>query len=60
MFKNKADEHGIIARNKVRLFAEEYDQEEAINYEEIFIPAVILESIRIFLIYTCHANFTPF
>jgi len=60
MFRNKADEHWIIVRNKFRLVAKEYNQEEAIDYEETFVQVVILESIRMFLAYVCHANFTLF
>lgn len=60
MFRNKADKHGIIVRNKVRLVVKEYNQEEVIDYEETFVPVTILESIRKFLAYACHANFTLF
>ena len=60
MFRNKADKHGIIVRNKVRLVVKEYNQEEAIDYEETFVLVAILESIRMFLAYACHANFTLF
>jgi len=57
VFRNKADKHGIIVRNKVRLVVKEYNQEEAIDYEETFVLVAILESIRMFLAY---ANFTLF
>ena len=60
VFRNKADKHGIIVRNKVRLVVKEYNQEEVIDYEETFVPVTILESIRMFLAYACHANFTLF
>jgi len=60
VFRNKADKHGIIVRNKVRLVVKEYNQEEAIDYEETFVLVAILESIRMFLAYACHANFTLF
>ena len=60
VFRNKAEEHGIIVRNKVRLVVKEYNQEEVIDYEETFVPVTILESIRMFLAYACHANFTLF
>ena len=35
VFKNKLDDNGIIVRNKARLVAQGYNQEEGIDYEEI-------------------------
>lgn len=37
VFRNKFDEDNII-RNKVRLVAKDYNQEEGIYYNEIFAP----------------------
>ncbi|GKE47001.1 retrovirus-related pol polyprotein from transposon TNT 1-94 [Tanacetum coccineum] len=34
VFKNKKDEHGITTKNKARLVAQGYSQEEGINYDE--------------------------
>nr|GEW37852.1 hypothetical protein [Tanacetum cinerariifolium] len=36
VFRNKKDERGIMVRNKARLVAQGYTQEEGINYEEVF------------------------
>ncbi|GJY63155.1 retrovirus-related pol polyprotein from transposon TNT 1-94 [Tanacetum coccineum] len=36
VFKNKKDEKGIMIRNKARLVAQGYTQEEAIDYDECF------------------------
>ncbi|GJS81348.1 putative ribonuclease H-like domain-containing protein [Tanacetum coccineum] len=36
VFKNKKDEMGIVIRNKVRLVAQGYTQEERIDYDEVF------------------------
>ncbi|GJX00956.1 putative ribonuclease H-like domain-containing protein [Tanacetum coccineum] len=36
VFKNKKDEMGIVIRNKARLVAQGYTQEERIDYDEVF------------------------
>ncbi|GJT80228.1 retrovirus-related pol polyprotein from transposon TNT 1-94 [Tanacetum coccineum] len=38
VFKNKKDEHGTTIKNKARLVAQGYSQEEGINYDETFAP----------------------
>ena len=57
VFKNKADEKGNITRNKARLVAQGYNQEEGIDYEETFAPVARLEAIRILLAFACFHNF---
>ncbi|GJS95598.1 retrovirus-related pol polyprotein from transposon TNT 1-94 [Tanacetum coccineum] len=50
VFKNKKDERGIVIRNKERLVAQGYTQEEGIDYDEVF-ASVRIEAIRLFLAY---------
>ncbi|KAI3692966.1 hypothetical protein L6452_32791 [Arctium lappa] len=55
--RNIKDEDGIIIRNKDRLVAMGYCQEEGIDYHETFAPVARLEAIRIFLAYAAHKGF---
>ncbi len=57
VFRNKMDENGIIIRNKARLVAQGYRQEEGIDYDETFAPVARLEAIRLFLAFAAHRNF---
>nr|GEU95520.1 copia protein [Tanacetum cinerariifolium] len=50
------DDLGGILKNKARLMAHGYRQEEGINFEESFTPIARLEAIRIFLAYAAHKN----
>ncbi|GJV77873.1 retrovirus-related pol polyprotein from transposon TNT 1-94 [Tanacetum coccineum] len=52
----KLDEMGGILKNKDRLVARGYRQEEGINFEESFAPVASLDAIRIFLAYATHMN----
>ncbi|GJX34820.1 retrovirus-related pol polyprotein from transposon TNT 1-94 [Tanacetum coccineum] len=49
--RNKLDENGIVSRNKARLVAQGYNQQEGIDYDETYAPVARLESIRILLAY---------
>jgi hypothetical protein len=49
VFKNKINEYGIVVRNKARLVAQGYSQEEGIDYDETFASVAKLEAIRILL-----------
>jgi hypothetical protein len=60
VFRNKMDEDGIVVRNKARLVAQGYSQEEGIDYDETFAPVARLEAIRIFLAYAAYKNFTVY
>ncbi|GKE23067.1 retrovirus-related pol polyprotein from transposon TNT 1-94, partial [Tanacetum coccineum] len=56
IYKVKLDEMGGILKNKARLVARGYRQEEGINFEEAFAPVARLDAIRIFLAYAAHMN----
>ncbi|GJU19085.1 retrovirus-related pol polyprotein from transposon TNT 1-94 [Tanacetum coccineum] len=52
----KLDELGGILKNKARLVARGYRQEEGIDFEESFAPVARLEAVRIFLAFAAHMN----
>ncbi|GKD80064.1 retrovirus-related pol polyprotein from transposon TNT 1-94, partial [Tanacetum coccineum] len=54
---NKKDEHGTTTKNKARLVAQGYSQEEGIDYYETFAPVARMEAIRIFLAFATYMNF---
>ncbi|GKA84542.1 retrovirus-related pol polyprotein from transposon TNT 1-94 [Tanacetum coccineum] len=56
IYKVKLDELGGILKNKARLVARGYRQEEGIDFEESFAPVARLEAIRIFLAFAAHKN----
>nr|GEZ77741.1 retrovirus-related Pol polyprotein from transposon TNT 1-94 [Tanacetum cinerariifolium] len=56
IYKVKLDEMGGILKNKARLVARGYRQEERIDFEESFAPVARLEAIHIFLAYAAHKN----
>ncbi|GJV29065.1 retrovirus-related pol polyprotein from transposon TNT 1-94 [Tanacetum coccineum] len=56
IYKVKLDELGGILKNKARLVARGYRQEEGIDFEESFALVARLDAIRIFLTYAAHMN----
>ncbi|GJW20568.1 putative ribonuclease H-like domain-containing protein [Tanacetum coccineum] len=58
--RNKKDERGIMIRNKARLVAQGYTQEEGIDYDEVFAPVARIEAIRLFLAYALFKDFVVY
>ncbi|GKB29205.1 putative ribonuclease H-like domain-containing protein [Tanacetum coccineum] len=57
VYRNKKDERGIVIKNKARLVAQEYTQEEGIDYDRVFAPVSRIEAIRLFLAYASFKDF---
>nr|GEV16961.1 putative ribonuclease H-like domain-containing protein [Tanacetum cinerariifolium] len=57
VYRNKKDKRRIIVRNRGRLVAQGYIQEEGIDYDEVFAPVSKIEAIRLFL---ANASFMRF
>ncbi|GJZ76453.1 retrovirus-related pol polyprotein from transposon TNT 1-94, partial [Tanacetum coccineum] len=57
LFRNKLDENGIVSRNKARLVAHGYNQQEGIDYDEAYALVAKLESIWILLARACVNDF---
>ncbi|GKA57257.1 retrovirus-related pol polyprotein from transposon TNT 1-94 [Tanacetum coccineum] len=58
IYKVKTDEFARVLKNKARLVAQGFRQEEGINFEESFVPAARIEVIRIFVANAAHKNMT--
>nr|GEY95834.1 retrovirus-related Pol polyprotein from transposon TNT 1-94 [Tanacetum cinerariifolium] len=56
IFKVKLDELGGVLKNKARLVARRYRQEEGIDFKESLTPVARLEAIRIFIAYAAYMN----
>ncbi|GJY94831.1 retrovirus-related pol polyprotein from transposon TNT 1-94 [Tanacetum coccineum] len=60
VFRNKLDENDVVSRNKARLVAQGYNQQEGLDYDETYAPVARLESIRIISAYAWALNFKLF
>nr|GEY51218.1 retrovirus-related Pol polyprotein from transposon TNT 1-94 [Tanacetum cinerariifolium] len=60
IFKNKKDESSLVIRNKAKLVAVGYSQQEGIDYDEMFAPVARIKAIRLLLAYVAHNDFTVF
>ncbi|GKA86455.1 putative ribonuclease H-like domain-containing protein [Tanacetum coccineum] len=60
VFKNKRDERSIFVKNKARLVAQGFRQEEGIDYDEVFAPVARIEAIRLFLAFASYMGFTVY
>ncbi|GKB01077.1 putative ribonuclease H-like domain-containing protein [Tanacetum coccineum] len=57
IFRNKKDKSGIVIKNKERLVAQGYTQEEGIDYKEVFTSIARIKAIRLFLAYASFMGF---
>ncbi|GJS33861.1 putative ribonuclease H-like domain-containing protein [Tanacetum coccineum] len=60
VFRNKRDERSIVVKNKARLVAQGFRQEEGIDYDEVFAPVARIEAIRLFLAFASYMGFTVY
>ncbi|GJX92243.1 retrovirus-related pol polyprotein from transposon TNT 1-94 [Tanacetum coccineum] len=58
IYEVKTDESSGVLKNKARLVAQGFRQEEGIDFEESFAPTARIEAIRIFVAYVAHKNMT--
>ncbi|GJV70075.1 integrase, catalytic region, zinc finger, CCHC-type containing protein, partial [Tanacetum coccineum] len=56
----KTDKFGWVLKNKARLAAQGFRQEEGINFEESFVPVARIEAIRIFVYNETNKNMMIF
>ncbi|GKB58746.1 putative ribonuclease H-like domain-containing protein, partial [Tanacetum coccineum] len=57
VYRNKKDERGIVVRNKERLVAQGYTQEEGIDFDKVFALVARIEAIGLFLAYASFMGF---
>nr|GEU68123.1 retrovirus-related Pol polyprotein from transposon TNT 1-94 [Tanacetum cinerariifolium] len=60
IYKVKTDEFGEVLKNKARLVAQRFRQEEGINFKESFALVARIEAICIFVANTTNKNMTIF
>ncbi|GKC24490.1 copia protein [Tanacetum coccineum] len=60
LWKNKTNAENTMIRNKSRLVAKGYKQEEGTDFEESFTPVARIEAVQMFVAYAAHKNFTIF
>ncbi|GJR07713.1 putative ribonuclease H-like domain-containing protein [Tanacetum coccineum] len=60
IYKVKMDKEGRVLKNKARLVAQGFRQEEGIDFEESFAPVARIEAIRIFIANDAAKNMTIF
>jgi hypothetical protein len=58
VFKNKLNEQCVVIRNKARLVAQDYNEQEDIDYTETFALVARLETIRLLLLYVVNHDIT--
>ncbi|GJY82576.1 retrovirus-related pol polyprotein from transposon TNT 1-94 [Tanacetum coccineum] len=58
IYKVKTDEFGGVLKNKARVVAQGFRQEEGIDFDESFASVARIEAIRIFVANAAHKNMT--
>ncbi|GJV79253.1 reverse transcriptase domain-containing protein [Tanacetum coccineum] len=56
-FRNKRDERSIVVKNKARLVAQGFRQEEGIDYDEVFAPVARIKAIGLFVAFASFMGF---
>nr|GEU46078.1 putative ribonuclease H-like domain-containing protein [Tanacetum cinerariifolium] len=57
VYRNKTDKREVVIINKAKLVAQGHQQEEGIDYDEVFAPVTRIEAIRIFLPFASYMGF---
>ncbi|KAI3754763.1 hypothetical protein L1987_54553 [Smallanthus sonchifolius] len=60
VFKCKKDDRGVVVRNKARLVVQGFNQQEGIDYTEVYAPVARLEAIRLFRAFASFKGFKVF
>ncbi|GJR95990.1 putative ribonuclease H-like domain-containing protein [Tanacetum coccineum] len=60
VFRNKRDERSIVVKNKARLIAQGFRQEEGLDYDGVFAPVARIKAIRLFLAFASYMGFTVY
>ncbi|KAI3742551.1 hypothetical protein L1987_60236 [Smallanthus sonchifolius] len=60
VFKSKKNDRGVVVRNKARLVVQGFNQQEGIDYTEVYAPVARLEAIRLFLAFASFKGFKVF
>ncbi|GKE38218.1 putative ribonuclease H-like domain-containing protein [Tanacetum coccineum] len=60
VFRNKRDERSIVVKNKARLVAQGFRQDEGIDYDEVFALVARIEAIRLVLAFASYMGFTVY
>ncbi|KAI3773999.1 hypothetical protein L1987_48541 [Smallanthus sonchifolius] len=60
VFKYKKDDRGVMVRKKARLVIQGFNQQEGIDYTEVYAPVARLEAIRLFLAFASFKGFKVF
>ena len=57
VFRSKVDAQVSVIRNKARLVAQGYNQQEGIDYDETYAPVARLEAIRLLIAFASYKGF---